>query len=115
MPEEQLRGRLNLLRRASEGGQSERLVQAYENLAVNLERFSEVNILRFTSVSLECHRELLRQKMRVGTKDLRIASIALAIDGIVVTRNQRDFSQVPNLNTPDSFCSQRWTEKLSIR
>ena len=37
-------------------------------------------------------------------KDMRIASIALANNAIVVTRNHRDFSQVPGLTIVD------WTQ-----
>ncbi len=40
---------------------------------------------------------LRQQKIRIGTLDLRIASIVLATDGILVTRNFRDFERVPNL------------------
>ena len=39
--------------------------------------------------------------MRVGSQDLRIAAIAIANDGILVTRNRRDFEKVPNLAIAD--------------
>jgi tRNA(fMet)-specific endonuclease VapC len=47
------------------------------------------------------YEELRRQRIRVGTQDLRIAAIVLSIDGILVTRNQRDFAQVPGLMLQD--------------
>jgi tRNA(fMet)-specific endonuclease VapC len=39
--------------------------------------------------------------IRVGTMDLRIAAIALSRNLVVITRNVRDFSQVPGLATAD--------------
>jgi tRNA(fMet)-specific endonuclease VapC len=44
--------------------------------------------------------QLLRV-IRIGTQDLQIASIALANQLIVVTRNRRDFSRVPGLTIED--------------
>jgi tRNA(fMet)-specific endonuclease VapC len=37
------------------------------------------------------------QRIRVGTQDLRIASIVLANQGILLSRNARDFDRFPNL------------------
>ena len=47
------------------------------------------------------YEELRRQKIRVGTQDLRIAAIVLSVDGLLVTRNQCDFAQVPGLVLQD--------------
>ena len=45
--------------------------------------------------------DLRHQKIRVGTQDLRIAAIVLSQGGILVTRNQRNFVQIPNLILED--------------
>ena len=34
-----------------------------------------------------------KQRIRIGTRDLRIASIALSVNSTIVTRNRRDFEQ----------------------
>jgi tRNA(fMet)-specific endonuclease VapC len=44
---------------------------------------------------------LRAQKVRIGTMDLRIAAIALTNNLTVLTRNLRDFTQVPGLTVED--------------
>ncbi|MEH2006314.1 type II toxin-antitoxin system VapC family toxin [Nostoc sp.] len=45
--------------------------------------------------------ELVKQKIRVGTQDLGIGAITLSVNGILVTRNLKDFDKVPNLRLED--------------
>lgn len=96
--EEQMRGWLNAIGRTS---QSDRVLWAYAGLRTALDYFSSSNLLNFTPAAQTYYVELRRQKIRIGTQDLRIASIVLSVNGILVTRNRRDFSQVPNLMLED--------------
>ncbi|MCL1470991.1 type II toxin-antitoxin system VapC family toxin [Argonema antarcticum] len=59
--------------------------------------FKQVNVLEFNHDAYSCYTELLRQRIRIGTQDLRIAAIAISRNGILVTRNRRDFERVPGL------------------
>lgn len=92
--EEQMYGRLNAIRRAK---LPEKLVSAYSKLKYTWYFFTTINLLDFTPASHACYADLVRQKIRIGTQDLRIAAIALSVNGIIVTRNQRDFGKVPGL------------------
>ncbi len=96
--EEQLYGRLNAIRRAKS---SEKLVLAYSKLRYTRDFFQTINLLDFTPESHRCYAEFIRQKIRIGTQDLRIAAIALSVEGIIITRNQRDFGKVPSLQWED--------------
>lgn len=96
--EEQLRGRLNIIRQASSTNE---LVSAYTKLRATLNYISSNRVLDFSQNAATCYAELLRQKIRIGTQYLRIAAIALSINGILVTRNRRDFVKVPNLMFED--------------
>jgi tRNA(fMet)-specific endonuclease VapC len=96
--EEQLYGRLNNIRRAKS---PETLKTAYQGLYETLEDFKAANVLQFNPTAIGLYQELVRQKIRVGTQDLRIAAIALSVNGTLVTRNQRDFAKVPNLVIED--------------
>lgn len=44
---------------------------------------------------------LRRKRIRIGTMDLKIASIALVNDALLLSSNLRDFSLVPNLRCED--------------
>ncbi|MEH1824099.1 MAG: type II toxin-antitoxin system VapC family toxin [Nostoc sp.] len=91
--EEQLRGRFQVIRRAAAND----LVSAYEKLQVTFDSLKSFNVLRFTPEAQVLYTNLINQKIKVGRQDLRIAAIALSVNGILVTRNNRDFCQVPNL------------------
>lgn len=100
--EEQLRGRFNVIRNSSS---SDKLVLAYANFQANLEFLKTVNLLQFTEAAGNIYTELVKQKIRVGTQDLRIAAITLSVNGVLVTRNWKDFEKVPNLRLEDwSIC-----------
>ena len=96
--EEQLRGRLKALRRASDGPS---LVAAYDRMRATLEFFRNLPLLAFDDSAFEQFASLRKQRIRTGTLDLRIAAIALAQESILVTRNARDFSRVPGLQFED--------------
>ncbi len=95
--EEQLRGWLSVIHRAS----GVRLVKAYALLHETLDYYRTIRLLDFDSAALISYEELRRDKIRIGTKDLRIAAIALTAGGILVTRNARDFSRVSALTFED--------------
>lgn len=96
--EEQIRGRLNVIRRSQS---PDELVLAYQRLKELIEDLNTINVLSFTVEASEILDGLIRQKVRIGTQDLRIAAIAMAVKGIVVTRNRRDFEKVPGLVLED--------------
>ncbi|MEG4444080.1 type II toxin-antitoxin system VapC family toxin [Microcoleus sp. AT9_B5] len=99
--EEVIRGRFNVIRQASEPSQADKLVLAYTNLWDTLDDFKNLNILKFDQNAFTIYTEFRRQKIRIGTQDLRIAAIVLANNAILVTRNYRDFFQVPDLVQED--------------
>jgi tRNA(fMet)-specific endonuclease VapC len=96
--EEQMRGWLAVIRRAPT---PERLVAAYASLHRAVTYFAQVHILDYSEDAASHFAALRAQQIRIGTHDLRIAATALAINGILVTRNRRDFQQVPGLLLED--------------
>lgn len=82
-------------------GQGERLIWAYQGLHNVSEFFNTLNVLDFDKNANNCYLELVKQKVRIGTKDLRIAAITLSQNAILVTRNRRDFEKVPGLKFED--------------
>ena len=63
--------------------------------------FSQLEILPYNLTAADFFRQFRQMGIRIGTQDLRIASIVLAHNGIVVTRNLKDFEHVPGLTIED--------------
>ena len=93
---EQLSGLLALI---ASPGKEALLIENYGRLALKLEDLQEFVILPWTTQSASVFDRLRREKLRIGTMDLRIASIALANNATVLTANLRDFRKVPDLRT----------------
>lgn len=96
--EEQIRGRLAQIKKSSS---SDTIVLNYARLDATLNFFKSINAFHFNQDAYTVYKELHRQKIRIGTQDLRIAAIALSVNGIVVTRNHKDFAKIPNLTIED--------------
>ena len=92
--EEQLRG---WLARISKLRDPVRLVSAYAELQDRLESFSRWSVLPWDLRAAATFEQLQEVRLRVSTLDLRIASIVIAADAILLSRNLRDFGRVPGL------------------
>ena len=96
--EEQMYGRLNRIRRAKS---EDEVISAYASLRKTINYLTDFELLDFDRDAQHYYMEFLRQKIRVGTQDLRIAAIALSKSGILITRNRRDFERIPGLRFED--------------
>jgi tRNA(fMet)-specific endonuclease VapC len=70
-------------------------------LAQVLEHFTVAPVLPFDAPAATVFAALVARRVRVRPMDLRIAAIALARGLVVLTRNARDFGQVPGLQSDD--------------
>jgi len=96
--EEQMRGWLAAIR----GVQEVRRQVTYYSRLVGLVRFyANWRILPFDDQAAEEFQRLRRERVRIGTMDLKIASIALVHDATLLSANLRDFEQVPGLHVED--------------
>jgi tRNA(fMet)-specific endonuclease VapC len=99
--EEKVKGRLAVINSLSGIERVDRLAVAYRALQSTLEDLQMLTILPFSELARDQYRGLLAQKIRVGSHDLRIAAITLSANGILVTRNRRDFERVDGLQITD--------------
>jgi tRNA(fMet)-specific endonuclease VapC len=76
-------------------------IRGYNLLIEILQGFASAPVLPFDNEAIAVFDELRSQKVRVARMDLRIASIAISRDLVLLTRNVRDFSKVPKLVTED--------------
>ena len=79
----------------------EAVIRAYAMFQQILADFAHMAIVPFDANATEIFQTLRTAGVRIGTMDLRIASIALSQDYTVLTRNIVDFSRVPGLRAED--------------
>jgi tRNA(fMet)-specific endonuclease VapC len=96
--EEIMRGWMAAIRRIND---PRRQIKAYTNLQRLFRFFATWNVLGWDDASVERFEALRKSKTRVGTMDLKIASIALANNAKLLTRNTDDFRNVPGLGVED--------------
>jgi tRNA(fMet)-specific endonuclease VapC len=92
--EESLRGRLTAIAQAKDGV---RRISRYGLFLESLRRFQQFPIAPFDQSAEDQFQILRALHLRFGTRDQKIAAIALANNVILVTRNRKDFGQVPGL------------------
>jgi tRNA(fMet)-specific endonuclease VapC len=96
--EEMLRGRLAVLARRTAGDAQ---VRAYAKFMETVEFFSRIPVLPFDLRCEQKFQELRATRIRIGSRALRIAATSLVYHVVLVTRNRRDFEQVPGIVIED--------------
>ena len=72
-------------------------IDSYGRLQARLEFYAEWTLLPWTTGAADRFGAFRRAGVRIGTMDLKIASIALEHGGTVLSQNSADFQQVPGL------------------
>ena len=96
--EEQLRGWLKLVH---SGTNVAKQVIPYDRLARLIETVAQWELARFGMPAAEEFTSLRKQRIRIGTQDLKIAAIAKVNDALLLSANLVDFQKVPGLRVED--------------
>ena len=74
-----------------------RQVLGYRELSLLFEFYQEFDIVPFDDAAAQQFDDLRRQKLRLGTMDLKIAATALVNHALLLSANRIDFERVPGL------------------
>ncbi len=96
--EEQTRGWLSYVAKAQT---IEAQIEAYSQLQQHLENYRNIPIVDFDKKSALEFQRLRKIYPRLGTMDLKIASITIANDATLLTRNLSDFGKILELRFED--------------
>ncbi len=96
--QEQIQGWNAYIARA---GDEDSVARTYAKLERILRDFSRAQVVSYTPAAADIFTELRRQRVRIGTMDLRIGAIAIANEMTVLTRNTVDFEKIPGLAFED--------------
>jgi tRNA(fMet)-specific endonuclease VapC len=92
--EEQCKGWLANIHRTREVHEQ---ISAYERLKDLFDFLAEWDIVSFDTAAADRFEEMRTRKIRIGSQDLKIASIALTHDALFLSANERDFGKIPGL------------------
>jgi len=96
--EELVRGRFAQVRKATK---PEAKVSAYRWLSETIEFLCGFKVVDYDMQAEAYFQELRNQKLKIGTQDMKIGSIVLSQNATLITRNRRDFEQIPDLIIED--------------
>jgi tRNA(fMet)-specific endonuclease VapC len=104
--EEKMRGWMTILAKTRKVKEH---IEAYRRLSQQLRLFCSISfVLEFDERAAVEFQRLKKEHPRLGTMDLRMAAIALSHRATLVSRNQRDFRQIPGLVLED------WTQQDEV-
>jgi tRNA(fMet)-specific endonuclease VapC len=92
--EEQCRGWLARIHRTREVHQQ---IPAYERLIDLFHFFADWEIVSFETAAADRFTDYRKQRIRIGSQDLKIAAVAVTQGALLLSANLRDFRQVPGL------------------
>lgn len=95
---EQILGAHSFINRAKNDAE---ILRGYTLLREIIQGFSKATVLPFDDKALIIFEQLQKKKLQMGTMDLKIASIALSRNLVLLTRNVKDFIKVPDLKMED--------------
>lgn len=96
--EEIIRGRLNVIRQAEAGKGRVTIERSYALFEETLDDFRDVKVLSFTRQADDLVKEWRKKHIKGSTHDLRIAASCVVISATLITRNRRDFQNIPGLS-----------------
>lgn len=104
--EEQARGWLARIQQKSEPMQQ---VPWYDRFQQWTYLIREWQFVSFDESAAREFVELRKQRLRIGTQDLKIAAIALVNNALLLSANLRDFKRIPNLRVENWLLPPRRT------
>jgi tRNA(fMet)-specific endonuclease VapC len=96
--EEQTRGWLGY---AAKSRETAHQIKAYSRLKKHLRAYQGFEILDFDVAAAREFDRLRTLKLPVGASDLKIAAIAISQNAILLSRNLKDFRNIPGLHIED--------------
>jgi tRNA(fMet)-specific endonuclease VapC len=74
-----------------------RQITAYRELTDLFDFFAKLNIISLSADAVDLFSGFRKSGIKIGTMDLKMASIAIANNVLFLTANRRDFGKVPGL------------------